>query len=139
MKRVHNDPGSSGGSPPAPAPATAASATTAAAAAQPAKGRKRKSDASDAQTPASRKSSQKSTGPKETKMPAAKPLLDQWVDHRRAAEDLLRSLSKPDGVKSLHQISEMKKVLDAMSRMTNTATPADMAQLAGHLGFTGTG
>lgn len=130
MKRVHNDPGSSGGSSPAaPAPA------------QPSKGRKRKSDSSDSNTATSRKSSQKSVSPKDTKA-SAKPLLDQWVDHRHAVEELLRSLNKPEDVKNLQQISEMKKLLDVMTQMTSGLNPApavDMAQLASHLGFVGTG
>lgn len=127
MKRVHNDPGSSGGSPPA-APA----------AAQPSKGRKRKSDSSDSNT--SRKSSQKTVAPKDTKV-AAKPLLDQWVDHRHAVEELLRNLNKPEDVKNLQQISEMKKLLDAMTQMTSAFNPALSAevQLATHIPFAGTG
>lgn len=130
MKRVHNDPGSSGGSPPA-APATA----------QPSKGRKRKSDSSDSNTNTSRKSSQKSTAPKEPKV-AVKPLLDQWLDHRHAAEELLRNLSKPEDVKNIQNISEMKKLLDVMTQMTsglNPLLPSDMPQLTSHLNFVGTG
>ena len=128
MKRVHNDPGSSGGSPPA-VPA----------AAQPSKGRKRKSDSSDNTT--SRKSSHKHTA-KDTKV-QTKPLLAQWLDHRHAVEELIRSLNKPEDVKSLHQISEMKKLLDDMTHMTsgyNHALSTDMPpHLAGPHNFVGTG
>jgi hypothetical protein len=130
MKRVHNDHGSASGSPPA------VTAT-----AQPAKGRKRKSDASDTQANASRKNSQKSAPPKETKV-STKPLLDEWMNHRKAVEDMLRSLGKPEDARNIQQISDIKKRLEAMTSMTatlNNGPAADMALLASSLGYVATG
>lgn len=124
MKRVHNDHGSSsGGSPPAALPV-----------AQPAsKGRKRKTEGSDAQTTASRKASQKSATPKDTKLSTTKPLLDQWMDHRNAVEELLRGLNKPEDARNIQQISEMQARLVAMTKVTtdlNTVQSSDVPHLA---------
>lgn len=130
MKRVHNDHGSASGSPPA-APATA----------QPAKGRKRKTDGSDPQANTSRKASQKSAPPKETKV-STKPLLDEWMNHRKAVEDMLRGMSKPEDARNIHHISEIKKRLEAMNSMTatlNNGPSPDMALLASSLGYVATG
>ncbi|KOS19388.1 Metal regulatory transcription factor 1 [Escovopsis weberi] len=99
MKRVHNDHGSAGNSPPA-GPAQ-----------QPAKGRKRKSDASEHPVP-SRKNSVKSM-PAEQKQPPVKPLLEQWLDQRKAVEDLLRRMDKPEA----QQLDEVQKRLASMAKM----------------------
>ncbi|RFU75176.1 hypothetical protein TARUN_7076 [Trichoderma arundinaceum] len=104
MKRVHNDHGSTGASP-----------TTAAQ--QAAKGRKRKSDASETQGSTSRKASIKSMPAPEPKQPPVKPLIEQWLDHRKAVEDLVRRMNKPEDVQSLQHISEAQKRLEAMLKM----------------------
>ncbi|PFH58455.1 hypothetical protein XA68_13661 [Ophiocordyceps unilateralis] len=99
MKRVHNDHGSAGGSPP--------SATVA----QPSKGRKRKTDVPEPQTTASRKASVKNMPVAEPVQPSSKPLLEQWLDHRRVVEDMVRGLDKPEDSRSLQQITEVQKRL----------------------------
>ncbi|KHN99685.1 Zinc finger, C2H2-type/integrase, DNA-binding protein [Metarhizium album ARSEF 1941] len=117
MKRVHNDHGSSGGSPPA-----------AAANGQSAKGRKRKTEVAEQQS-GTRKATLKSMPAADSKQVSAKPLVEQWLDQRRAVEDLCRSLNKPDDARNLHQIGEMQKRLAFMAKMTsdwNAVTCADI-------------
>ncbi|PHH76140.1 hypothetical protein CDD80_1772 [Ophiocordyceps camponoti-rufipedis] len=106
MKRVHNDHGSTAGSPP--------SAT----AGQPSKGRKRKTDVPEPQTTASRKASVKNVPAVEPVQQTSKPLLEQWLDHRRAVEDMVRGLNKPEDTRSLQQITEVQKRLAVMAKMT---------------------
>lgn len=113
MKRVHNDHGSAGGS-----------LTTAAQ--QAAKGRKRKSDASETQVPTSRKASIKSMPAPEPKQPPVKPLIEQWLDQRKALEEIVHCMNKPDDAQSLHHIAEAQKRLDIMFKMATdvaNATP----------------
>lgn len=110
MKRVHNDRSSAGGSPPS-APA------------QPvAKGRKRKPDVPENQAPTSRKASIKTSVP-EVKPVPAKPLVEQWIDYHRTAQDLLSGIDSPPGVKTLEQISVVQKHLDTMAKMASDWTP----------------
>ncbi|KAH6606777.1 hypothetical protein Trco_005930 [Trichoderma cornu-damae] len=117
MKRVHNDHGSAGGSPTG-------------AAQQATKGRKRKSDASETQGSTSRKASIKSMPAPEPKQPPVKPLIEQWTDHRKAVEDIVRRMSKPEDVQNLQQISEAQKILETMLKMasdlTSTTPKTDM-------------
>ncbi|KAL7798262.1 hypothetical protein V8C37DRAFT_369289 [Trichoderma ceciliae] len=118
MKRVHNDHGSTDGSP----TGTAQQAT---------KGRKRKSDASETQGSTSRKASIKSMPAPEPKLPPVKPLIEQWMDHRKAVEDIVRRMSKPEDVQNLQQISEAQKRLEAMLKMAtdlaNTTPKVEMS------------
>ncbi|KAJ6446619.1 zinc finger domain-containing protein [Purpureocillium lavendulum] len=107
MKRVHNDHGSAGGSPPS-AP-TVQSST---------KGRKRKTDIPEQQTTSTRKASVKSMAAAEQSQSSSKPLLDQWLDHRRAVEAMIRGLHKPEDSRNLQQITEVQKHLSAMAKMT---------------------
>ncbi|KAJ4268732.1 hypothetical protein NW762_002800 [Fusarium torreyae] len=106
MKRVHNDHGSSGGSP-----------TTGPA--QPAKGRKRKTETSEVQTPNSRKAVVKSMPPPpEPKENKTQPLLDQWMEHRKAVESLMQTLTKPEDAQNLQQIGTIQKRLGSMVKLT---------------------
>lgn len=126
MKRVHNDHGSSSGSPP-----------SAAVAEKPTKGRKRKADASESQVTTSRKTSQKNAAQKET-TPAAKPLIEQWLDHRKAVEQILNGLKKPEDTKNLQQLTEMQKRLAAMTEMTsNMNHVTNMMPPPSRMGFSG--
>lgn len=109
MKRVHNDHRTAAGSPPS------------AAAAQAAKGRKRKTDVPEPPTATSRKTSVKSTPVAEPVQPS-KPLLEQWMDHRRAVEDMVRGLDKPEDSRNLQQITEVQKHLFVMAKMTTELT-----------------
>ena len=111
MKRVHNDHGSAGGSPP--------SATNGAQAAI--KTRKRKTEVSDSNngTTTARKAAMKASPAVDSKQrPSAKPLLEQWLEQRRALEDMVRSLNKPDDTRNLQFIGEMQKRLTFMAKMT---------------------
>jgi hypothetical protein len=110
MKRVHNDHGSAGGSPP--------SATNG----QSAKGRKRKTEIAEQQN-GTRKATLKSMPVVEPKQGSSKPLLEQWLEQRRAVEDLCRGLGKPDDARNLQQISEMQKRLNFMAKMTSELNP----------------
>ncbi|KAH7170268.1 hypothetical protein EDB81DRAFT_158405 [Dactylonectria macrodidyma] len=96
MKRVHNDHGSSGGSPPS------------AVANQPAKGRKRKTDVPESQPTNSRKASVKSMSAVEPKESTTRPLLDQWMEHRKAVENLFQGLVKPEDARNIQHISDMQ-------------------------------
>lgn len=112
MKRVHNDYASISGSPPT---VTIQPAT---------KGRKRKTDGADNQTATAattRKTAVKTAPAPETK-PSAIPLLDQWMNHRKAVEELLNGLEKPEDARNLHQIGEVQKRLSAMAKMTTDLT-----------------
>ncbi|PNY23651.1 Uncharacterized protein TCAP_06404 [Tolypocladium capitatum] len=117
MKRVHNDHGSAGGSPPS-GPA-----------AQSAKGRKRKTDVPEQQTTTSRKASVKSMPVAEPVRASAKPLLEQWLDHRRAVEDMIRGLNKPEDSRNLQQITEVQKRLSVMAKMTTELTAMPKAEI----------
>ncbi|PHH64701.1 hypothetical protein CDD81_4142 [Ophiocordyceps australis] len=104
MKRVHNDHSSSSGSPPA------------ASAGQVAKGRKRKTDVPE-QTCPSRKATVKAMPVAEPAPLSSKPLLDEWMDHRRAIENMMRGLHGPEDSRNLQQITEAQKHLSAMAKM----------------------
>ncbi|KAG5925715.1 hypothetical protein E4U42_004025 [Claviceps africana] len=106
MKRVHNDHGSAGGSPPSGGSS------------QSVKGRKRRTEVAEAPTGA-RKATLKSMPVAETtKHVPAKPLLEQWLDQRRVVEEIVRGLHKPDDARSLQQISDVQKRLAYMATMT---------------------
>ncbi|KFA55760.1 hypothetical protein S40293_01943 [Stachybotrys chartarum IBT 40293] len=107
MKRVHNDHGSAGGSPPSSAPA------------QPPKGRKRKTEVSEPQPTPSRKSSVKSIQAVDSKQSSVKPLLEQWVEHRKAVQDIIRGLEKPEDPMNIQQITEVQQRLSVMAKMTS--------------------
>lgn len=107
MKRVHNDHGSSSGSP------TNGSA-------QPSKGRKRKTEVTETQTAPSRKAAVKSMPvPQEPKESATQPLLDQWMEHRKAVENLFQTLVKPEDAQNVQHIATMQKRLTSMMKLTN--------------------
>ncbi|KAH7328596.1 hypothetical protein B0I35DRAFT_473282 [Stachybotrys elegans] len=127
MKRVHNDVGSASGSPPLTS-------------AQPSKGRKRKTEAPEPQAAPSRKSSVKSVSAPEPKQAAVKPLLEQWLDHRKAVEDIMNALVKPEDVRNIQQIDEVQRHLTAMAKMTMTISPKPEELLvSGHRGYNSTG
>jgi hypothetical protein len=129
MKRVHGDHGSAGGSPPS-------------ASSQQPKGRKRKTEVPEAQAAPSRKSSIKSVQPVETQQVAAKPLLEQWLDHRKVVEDILRGLDKPEDVRNIQQITEVQRRLNAMAKMTTDLSvmpTADILPAPGRRSFATTG
>lgn len=107
MKRVHNDHGSAGASPTG-------------AAQQATKGRKRKSDA-EAQGSPSRKASIKSMPAPEPKQPPVKPLIEQWLEQRKALETFVQRMDKPD-LQSLQHIAEAQKHLEIMVKMATDAT-----------------
>ncbi|KAI8677271.1 hypothetical protein NCS56_00616800 [Fusarium sp. Ph1] len=107
MKRVHNDHGSSSGSP------TNGSA-------QPSKGRKRKTEVTETQTAPSRKAAVKSMPvPQEPKESVTQPLLDQWMEHRKAVENLFQTLVKPEDAQNVQHIATMQKRLTSMMKLTN--------------------
>lgn len=122
MKRVHNDHGSSGGSPP--------SATVN----QPAKGRKRKTDVPESQATNSRKASVKAMSAPEPKENSTRPLLDQWMEHRKAVENLFQGLGKPEDARNIQNINDMQLRLSAMVKVTT-----DLNASTKVASFTGTG
>ncbi|KAI6783893.1 ZnF C2H2 [Emericellopsis cladophorae] len=88
--------------------------------AQPAKGRKRKTQTEPSRSISTRKTIQKIAPPKEVEKPAAKPLVEQWMDSRKAIEDMARSLENPEDARTVQQIADMQKLLGVMSQMSNT-------------------
>ena len=106
MKRVHNDHGSASGSP----PTVPAQPST--------KGRKRKTEVSENPTPASRKASVKSM-PVEPKQAPTRPLMDQWMDHHKAVDNLFRGLGKPSDPNNIQRIKEIQHRLSAMGKVTS--------------------
>lgn len=123
MKRVHNDLGSSGTSPTGQ-PAVQHSS----------KSRKRKTEGSES----SRKSSQKSVTPKQAK-PAAKPLLEQWMDHRKAVEETIRNLDNPHDMRTMQHLDSMQRHLSVMTSMSHSMAQADILPVSGHIDFISTG
>lgn len=117
MKRVHNDHGSAGGSPPSGGSS------------QSVKGRKRKTEVAEASS-GTRKATLKSMPVAEPAKPVpAKPLLEQWLDQRRVVEEIVRGLNKPDDARSLQQIGDVQKRLAYMANMTkelSSVTTTDM-------------
>ena len=116
MKRVHNDYGTT-------APATEGSPPASVTRQQPAKGRKRKTDAAPAAQPsgAARKAAIKNSPvaePAEVAEVPARPLLEQWMDHRHAVEELIRGLDKPEDSRNIQQIAEVQQRLATMAQMT---------------------
>lgn len=120
MKRVHNDHASASGSPP--------SGPTQ----QGTKGRKRKSEVPESQATNSRKSSVKSM-PAEPKQPPTRPLIDQWMDHHKAVENLFRGLVKPEDARNIQHINDMQQRLSAMMKVTSDLNAITNGN------FTGTG
>ncbi|KAK7428541.1 hypothetical protein QQZ08_004979 [Neonectria magnoliae] len=119
MKRVHNDHGSSGGSPPTVV------------ANPPSKGRKRKTDVPETQPTNSRKAAVKSMPVAEPKESSTRPLLDQWMDHRKAVESLFQGLVKPEDARNIQQISDMQQRLTAMVKVTADLNAAKATNFAG--------
>lgn len=122
MKRVHNDHGSSGGSPPSVAVN------------QPVKGRKRKTDVPESQATNSRKASVKAMSAPEPKENSTRPLLDQWMEHRKAVENLFQGLGKPEDARNIQNINDMQLRLSAMVKVTT-----DLNASTKVASFTGTG
>ncbi|KAJ0282055.1 hypothetical protein CBS470a_008000 [Colletotrichum nupharicola] len=113
MRRVHNDNGVPG------SPNTASSGQ------QVAKGRKRKDAPKAAPTPASRKVTAKAAiveaAIKEEQ--STKPLIDEWMSHRQALEDLVRGFTNPEDVKNLQLIKDAHNHLSAMGKIGQTLSP----------------
>lgn len=106
MKRVHNDHGSAGGSP----PSTVQPST---------KGRKRKTEVQELPAPAPRKASVKSLPSPQASRVSARPLIDEWLEHRKAVETIFHSgLSTPEDMSNMTQITQMQDHLNAMAKMT---------------------
>lgn len=148
MKRVHNDHGCGGGSP----PSVSAGAVL--------KGnRKRKTEAVAEQKPkqkqqqqqqqqtqhqqlqnASRKAVLRGVPPAKPKPLPSKPLLEVWLDQRREVECMIRGLHKPDDARSLKQIDDVQKRLTQMAKLTKELNPVAalvLAEKPRHPGATG--
>ncbi|TDZ61606.1 hypothetical protein CTRI78_v004231 [Colletotrichum trifolii] len=114
MRRVHNDNGVPG------SPAVAASGQ------QSSKGRKRK-DAPKVSGPVapSRKVTAKATVVEAAvkEEPPSKPLIDEWMAHRQALENIVRGLIQPEDVKNVQLIKDAHDLLSAMGRIGNTLSP----------------
>lgn len=130
MKRVHNDQGSSGGSPPC-APVQ-----------QPTKSRKRKTDVPESQATTSRKAPLKAMPAAEPKQNSARPLLEQWMEHRKVVDNIFRGLVKPDDTRNIQQINDIQQHLSVMAKMTtelSAVSKADMISASTRGSFVGTG
>lgn len=84
--------------------------------------------------PSSRKSAVKPAPAPETKENLARPLLDQWMDHRKVVEILVQGLVKPEDSRNIQQIHDVQERLSAMLKLTTDLTTVTKA-----VGFTGTG
>lgn len=80
------------------------------------------------QTAGGRKVTVKSVPVAEPVQSSSKPLLEQWLDHRRAVEDMIRALNKPEDSRNLQQITEVQKRLSAMAKMTSELAAVPKAE-----------
>ncbi|OLN81480.1 hypothetical protein CCHL11_09055 [Colletotrichum chlorophyti] len=116
MRRVHND----NGVPGSPTNSNVSQG-------QSSKGRKRKDapKAAPAAAP-SRKATAKvavvEAAAKEE--PSSKPLIDEWMAHRQALEDLVRGLTQPEDMKNVHLIKEAHNHLSAMGKIGQSLSPS---------------
>lgn len=61
--------------------------------------------------------------PQEPKESPTQPLLDQWMEHRKAVENLFRTLVKPEDAQNVQHITTMQKRLASMMKLTNELNP----------------
>ncbi|KAM0268552.1 hypothetical protein ACHAQH_009944 [Verticillium albo-atrum] len=120
MRRVHNDnriPGSPTG--------TVANQNQ-----QAAKSRKRK-DAPKVAPVVSRKNSAKAIVVEAAAQEeqASRPLLEEWVAHQKALENIVQGLVQPENVAVGHLIKEAQCCLNAMGKMASTMSPVQSAQV----------
>ncbi|OHW93527.1 hypothetical protein CSPAE12_07767 [Colletotrichum incanum] len=115
MRRVHNDNGVPG------------SPTSTSNGQQSSKGRKRK-DAPKAVGPAppSRKVPAKAAiveaAAKEEQ--SSKPLIDEWMSHRQALEDIVRGLNQPEDTRNPQLIQDAQNHLSAMGKIGHNLSPS---------------
>ena len=57
----------------------------------------------------------------EPKQPPVKPLIEQWLEQRKALETFVQRMDKPD-LQSLQHIAEAQKHLEVMVKMATDAT-----------------
>ncbi|KXH27129.1 C2H2 transcription factor [Colletotrichum nymphaeae SA-01] len=120
MRRVHNDNGVPG------------SPTSVSNGQQSSKGRKRK-DAPKAATvgpaPPSRKVTAKAAVVEAAvkEEPSSKPLIEEWMAHRQALENIVRDLNQPEDMKNSQLIKDAHNLLSAMGKIGHnlTAQPMD--------------
>ncbi|KAL2752612.1 hypothetical protein ACRALDRAFT_2112831 [Sodiomyces alcalophilus JCM 7366] len=116
MRRVHNDsrlPGS---------PTTSSQG-------QQSKGRKRK-EAPKATSAASRKAAAKASAVEAAAkgVQAQRPLIEEWISHQKALEDIIRSMNQPEDARNAQLIKQAQGHLSAMSKMSVNPGPARQQQ-----------
>jgi hypothetical protein len=57
--------------------------------------------------------------PPEPKENMTQPLIDQWMEHRKAVESLMRNLVKPEDTQNLQHIGTLQNRLGSMMKLTN--------------------
>nr|XP_036575332.1 C2H2 transcription factor [Colletotrichum truncatum]KAF6781890.1 C2H2 transcription factor [Colletotrichum truncatum] len=114
MRRVHNDNGAPG------------SPTNASSGQQSSKGRKRKDAPKAGPAPPSRKVTAKATvveaAAKEEQ--SCKPLIEEWISHRQALEDIIRGLTQPEDSKNAQLIKDAHNHLSAMGKIGLSLSPS---------------
>ncbi len=116
MKRVHDDSGEG----------LAATTPPIAVPQQSTKGRKRKTDSQE-QASADRKSHQKMAAPPAPKKSTRQPLLDEWQEHHRVIQDLMRGMDSPGDYRTIDHIDEVRRRSSEMAKITTT-----LATKSGH-------
>ncbi|CCF40736.1 C2H2 transcription factor, partial [Colletotrichum higginsianum] len=115
MRRVHNDNGVPG------------SPTSTSNGQQSSKGRKRK-DAPKAVGPAppSRKVTAKAAAVEAAAQEedSSKPLIEEWMSHRHALEDIIRDLNQPDDTRNIQLIQDAQNHLSAMGKIGHNLSPS---------------
>ncbi|KAF9877334.1 C2H2 transcription factor [Colletotrichum karsti] len=114
MRRVHNDNGAPG------------SPTNASVGQQSSKSRKRKDAPKAGSAPSSRKVTAKpavvEVAIKEEEQ-SSKPLIEEWLSHRQALENIIRDFAQPEDVKNVQLIKDAHSHLAAMGKIGNTLAP----------------
>ncbi|WYZ40130.1 hypothetical protein EsH8_IV_000471 [Colletotrichum jinshuiense] len=120
MRRVHNDNGAPG------------SPTIASHGQQSSKGRKRKDAPKAGPAPASRKATAKTAvveaAAKEEQ--SSKPLIEEWMSHRQALEDIIRGMTQPEDARNVQLIKDAHNHLSAMGKIGHNLSPSQSTDAA---------
>ena len=81
------------------------------------KGRKRKTEAED-EPSMDRKAQQKMAPPPAPRKPSRQPLIEQWQEHHRIIQDLIRGMNAPGDYRTMEHIDEVQKRSSEMAKIT---------------------
>lgn len=84
---------------------------------QPTKGRKRKTEAGD-EPSTDRKAQQKMAPPPAPRKPSRQPLIEQWQEHHRIIQDLIRGMNSPGDYRTMEHIDEVQKRSSEMAKIS---------------------